>query len=73
MFKDKRSIKPEKSFPCLISHSHTVITFHPNSLSLNSVSRSLFLLFDILLTQNSVLLLGVYAYLQPGCPCQKHP
>ena len=56
-----------------VSHSHSTRVFHPcpsNSLVTISWRSTVFWNFFV---QKSCLLFGVYAYLQPGCRCQKHP
>jgi hypothetical protein len=55
------------------SHSQTVITRQPSLLSALVVLRSRSTFWLNFFNQNSRLLLGVYAYLQSKCRCQKHP
>ena len=56
-----------------VSHSHTTRVFHPClSSSLLTISCRLTVFWNFFV-QKSCLLLGVYAYLQPGCRCQKQP
>lgn len=55
------------------SHSQTVMQCHPILASCFCSSRSLSLLREIFLSQNSVFVFGILKYLHPSCPCQKHP
>ena len=55
------------------SHSQTVMQCHPILASFFCSSRSLSLLREIFLSQNSVFVFGILKYLHPSCPCQKHP
>ena len=57
----------------LISHSHTTSTDHPASskAALLRISRST--LDSNFFAQKSPFVLGVVAYLHPGCRCQKQP
>lgn len=54
-------------------HSHMTITFHPMSSSCFLCNTSFLTFLSNFSTQNSVRVLGVVAYLQPSCRCQKQP
>ena len=57
----------------LIVHSHTIKHLMPrfNNSAFTMVSR--WTLSSNFFCQNSMRLLGIYAYLQPECRCQKQP
>ena len=55
------------------SHSQTVMQCHLILASCFCSSRSLSLLREIFLSQNSVFVFGILKYLHPSCPCQKQP
>lgn len=58
---------------CLISHSHTTMGNQPAFLSKEMLVSSRRTFASNLLLQNADLDFGVYAYLHPGCRCQKQP
>lgn len=61
------------AFWSLVSHSQITMTLHPSSRRRASLRSSRATVAWNLLSQYSSRVLGLEAYLQLGCRCQKHP
>lgn len=61
------------SFTSFVSHSQITIARQPSSVSRSTFALSLATFWANLFDQNSTCVLGVVAFEQPGCLCQKHP
>ena len=57
----------------LISHSQTIITYHPDSSNSFIFCLSRIIVLFIFWSHHSVLVFGTTKYLHFECPCQKHP